>query len=146
AFGALVGVGLEHAWWSLMGELRADLPASGPPQSSGAASYTVRTRYTAGNLVPCGHFGVGYACAALALGAIQGEVLGASPSRRSTFRATIGPRIGLALPLARWLTADAHVDGAYALTDTSFRVLTTELWTTPTISGLVSIGMIGRIP
>ena len=146
AFGALVGVGVEHAWWSLMGELRADLPASGAPQATGGTSLTVRTRYTAGNLVPCGHFGVGYACASLTLGAIQGEVLGAVPSRQSTFQAMIGPRLGLALPLARWLSADAHVDGAYALTDTTFRVLTAELWTTPAISGLVSIGMVGRFP
>jgi hypothetical protein len=82
----------------------------------------------------------------LSLGAIQGEVLGASPSHQSTFHAMVGPRIGSALPLARWLSLDGHVDASYALTRTTLRVAGTDLWSTSKMSGLVGIGVVGRFP
>ena len=39
-----------------------------------------------------------------------------------------------------------HIDGGYALTSTSLRVGTTDVWTTGAVSGLVAIGLLGRFP
>ncbi|MBX3260550.1 MAG: hypothetical protein KF782_12725 [Labilithrix sp.] len=141
AAGLLLGAGAERRGWSLGAELRIDLPSS---DTSGALR--ARTALTAGNLVPCGHVWRAYLCGALTLGVLRGEVLGASPSRRETFHATLGPRAGVALPLAAWLALDAHVDGAFALTSTSLRVGDADVWTTPAVSGLAAIGLLGRFP
>jgi hypothetical protein len=141
AAGVLVGVGAEHAWWSAGAELRVDAPASDSFGALGA-----RTALTAGNMVPCGHVWKAYFCGVLTLGALRGEVLGALPSRQSTFHAMLGPRAGLSIPVVRWLALDGHVDGAYALTSTSLRVGASDVWTSGAVSGLVAIGLLGRFP
>src|SRR5206468_3485571 len=69
AAGLLVGMGVEHRWWSASAELRVDLPAS-----DAIGSLEARTTFTGGNLVPCAHLWKGYACGVLSLGAIQGEI------------------------------------------------------------------------
>jgi hypothetical protein len=139
AAGLLVGVGAEHRWWSASAEFRTDWPAS-----DAINSLEARTRFTGGNLVPCAHLGNACACGVLSLGAIQGDVGGASPSRQSTFHAMIGPRVGLSIPIDRWLWLDAHVDASYALTRTTLRVAGSDLWSTSTMSGLVGVGILGR--
>jgi hypothetical protein len=110
----------------------------------------VRTSLLAGDLVPCAHFGMRfgqwYGCGVLALGAVQGEIVGASPSRQSTFHAMLGPRLGLSIPLVRWLSLDGHVDAAYALTRTTLRASGSDVWATSAASGLVGIGLVGRFP
>jgi len=141
ALGVLAGLGIEQRWWSATAEFRADLPAS-----DAVSVLTARTRLTAGNLVPCAHIWQGYICAVLSLGAIQGEIIGASPSRHSSFHAMLGPRIGLSIPVVRWLSLDGHLDASYGLTSTSLRIGTDDLWTTATISGLAGIGIVGRFP
>jgi hypothetical protein len=145
AAGLLVGVGVEHRWWSASVELRVDLPASATVNH-----LDVRTSLLAGDLVPCAHFGMRfgqwYGCGVLALGAVQGEIVGASPSRQSTFHAMLGPRLGLSIPLVRWLSLDGHVDAAYALTRTTLRASGSDVWATSAASGLVGIGLVGRFP
>jgi hypothetical protein len=139
--GLLVGAGLADRWWSASAEFRADLPASRV-----IGSQEARTSFTGGNLVPCAHIGGGYACAVLSLGAIRGEVVGSSPSSHSTFHLMIGPRVGLSIPLARWLSLDGHVEASLAPTRTTLRVAGDDLWATSTMSGLVGIGLLGRFP
>ncbi len=139
--GVLVGLGIEHRWWSAAAEFRADLPVS-----DSVSGLTARTSFTGGNLVPCAHIWRAYICTVLSFGAIRGEIAFASPSRQSTFHAMLGPRIGLSMPIVRWLSFDGHLDAAYAPTSTSLRIGTEDLWRTPTISGLVGIGMVGRFP
>jgi hypothetical protein len=82
----------------------------------------------------------------LSLGAIQGEVHGGTPLRHSTFHALFGPRVGLSLRLGRALSFVGHVEGAYALTTTTLRASGAELWTTPSFSGLIALGISGRRP
>jgi hypothetical protein len=141
AAGLLVGLGVEHRWWSVSAELRADSPAS-----DAIGSLEARTAFTGGNLVPCAYLWKGYVCGVLSLGAIQGEIVGASPSRRATFHAMIGPRLGLSIPIVRWLSLDGHVDASYALTTTTLRVGGNDVWATSTVSALVGIGIVGRFP
>ncbi len=141
AIGLLVGVGFERHWWSASAEFRADLPATATVDSLG-----VRTSLLAGNVVPCAHFGKAYACGVLTLGVVQGEIIDASPSRQSTFHAMIGPRIGLAIPIAAWLSVGGHLDASYALTRTTLRASGTDVWATSTVSGLAGIGLLGRFP
>lgn len=141
ALGVLAGLGVEHGWWSATAEFRAELPAEGV-----SGGFIARTHFTSGALVPCAHIWRAYACAVLTFGAIQGEIAGASPAQESTFHAMLGPRLGLALPLTRWLAIDGHVDGSYAWTSTTLRAGSVDVWTTPTMSGLAGIGMVGRFP
>lgn len=137
--GLLVGAGVAGRWWSASAEFRADWPAT-----RAIGSLEARTSFTGGNLVPCAHIGMGYACTVLALGAIRGEVGGSSPSSQSTFHLMIGPRVGLSIPLAPWLSLDGHVEAPIAPTRTTLRVAGVDLWSTPTISGLVGIGILGH--
>lgn len=134
--GARLGVGVQVGRWSVRGELRADAPAGAE-----AAGRTARASFVGGALVPCGHLRVAYACAVATLGALRGEVPGATPEQSATFHALVGPRIGASVPLAEWLFLDAHVEGALALTTTTLRTSTTDLWTTPDLSGALGLGL-----
>jgi len=140
-FGLLVGTGVEHRWWSASAEFRTDRPAS-----RAIGSVEARTTFSGGNLVPCAHVGKGYACGVLSLGAIQGEIVGASPSSQSTFHLMIGPRAGVSMPLVRWLSLDGHIEASYALTRTTLRVAGNDAWSTARVSGLVGIGILGHFP
>jgi hypothetical protein len=139
--GFLVGAGVEYRRWSASAEFRADLPAS---RAIGALS--VRTAFSGGSVVPCAYLGLGYACGVLSLGVIRGEVVGASPSSQSTFQLLLGPRVGLSIPLVRWLSLDGHVDASYAPTRTTLRVAENDVWATPHLSGLLGIGFVERFP
>lgn len=141
SFGVLAGLGVAHRWWSASAEFRADLPAEDE-----IGGLTAKARFIAGSLVPCAHVGHAYFCAVVSLGAIQGELAPATPSRQSTFHALLGPRVGVSLPLVHGLSLDAHLDGSYALTTTTLRAAAAEVWTTPTLSALAAIGMEGRFP
>jgi hypothetical protein len=122
-------------------EFRYDLPASDLFDG-----LSVRTSYAAGSLVPCGHLWKVYACAVFSVGAIQGEVVGATPSRQTTLHVLLGPRAGISIPLVPWLALDGHIDASFAPTRTTFGVGSLEPWSTPPFSGLLAFGLLGRFP
>ncbi len=141
ALAVLVGVGIERRWWILGAQLRIDAPAS-----DATGGLAARTRYTAGTFMACGRLSVAYACGVATLGALAGEILGAPPSRQSTFHALLGPRLGVELPIAHVLSFDAYVEGTYALTSTVLRAGASDVWSTPSLAALGAIGVVGRFP
>jgi hypothetical protein len=140
--GVLAGAGLEGRRWSADAELRVDASAS-----SVYGGHEVSASFVAGELAPCVLVaGPLRACGVVVLGAIQAEVNGASQGRQSAFMVLVGPRLGGALRLTSWLSLDAHVDFLYAPTEMTANVDKTNAWSTSPVSGLLGVGLVGRIP
>jgi len=140
--GLLAGAGFETGRWSLDAELRID--ASSSKEIDGHA---LSASFFAGELAPClSFFGPLRACGVVVLGSIRADVVGAAGGRQSAFMVLLGPRLGGALPLTSWLSLDAHVDLLFAASQLTVEVDTKNTWVTSTLSGLLGLGLVGRIP
>jgi hypothetical protein len=140
--GVLAGAGLEGRRWSADVELRVDASASHV-----YSGHEVSASFFAGELAPCVLVvGPLRACGVVVIGAIQAEVNGASQGRQSAFMVLVGPRLGGALRLTSWLSLDAHLDFLYAPTEMTAEVDKYKAWSTSPVSGLLGLGLVGRIP
>ena len=152
--GVLLGVGVQGRGWSARAEFREDLPTDAlsdelaveldDSTQSLFGSPRVHTRFTAADLAPCGHFGLGYACGVLTLGSLQGDIAGGASSRQ--FHALVGPRLGIDLPLGRGVSFNGHVDATYALTQLTLRDGGADLWHSSRLTALLGVGLSVRYP
>jgi hypothetical protein len=131
---AFLGLQLER--WGVDAEGRLDLPSS----SDGA-----RTSLVLGTLAPCRVQGPLHFCLTASFGALNGEGLGAGEPRSArTFYSTVGPRVGLELPITPAWRIHARVDATIPLTPTTLRQGGAELWTTPIVGAALGIGVTGH--
>ena len=136
AVGGLGFVASRASSWSLALEGYAALPV--------AAQYgDVRLRTTSYGLsvLPCLHFGVGFACERTALGALQATGTGVNGKTGTSLTVSFGARLGVELPLTAVLGIVAQ--GDVLVNPWAERVLSAgrPLWTAPALGGDLGIAV-----
>ena len=138
ALGFLVGAGFRYRAFSLELQGRFDVPFATSAPTTGS----IRASVLAVLLAPCAHFRVLAGCALVGAGAMLGEGLNVTESRRDiTPWAALGVRGAVELPLRRRLWLRAHLDLLGTLTRTTLYLNGTAAWVTPQLSGLLGVSL-----
>ena len=136
-----VGGGLRRDSLSLGMEGRADLPARTSLQVGAA-----RTSLLVASLVPCVHFRLLGACALGTAGALRAAGHGLVDSKQITVPyVALGARVSFAWPITAHLALALHGDLTTPLTQTELKVDGADMWTSPTVSFALGLGVVARI-
>jgi len=130
AWGPLIWGAFTFGRFGLEADGRYELPVSAPGPNGGV----VRASRFTGTLAPC--FGVSFVslCGLASAGALFGEGRDVDvPATDTTWIASLGGRIGVALPARGVWRARVHIDGSAPLAPTRLRITNAEAWTTPPV-------------
>ena len=142
AAGGTLGVGFRVERFGLGLEGRYDLPASTRHASGG-----VRAQLTTVALVPCGHLGVAFLCARVAVGSLSAEGVDVLPARSdSAPYAAVGGRLGVELPVTGPLELRAYADLDFPLSRATLQLAATDVWTAPPVAVAAGIAAVVRFP
>jgi hypothetical protein len=130
--------------WSVALEADADLPSSSSPQPAGGMVSTMRI---SAGLAPCLHLGPAFACAVGELGwfHVQGADVSMPRSAAEVF-AGVGPRAGVEVPIAEWLSLRLRADLLGNLSRATVTLNQATAWTAPPVFGVLGAGLAMRIP
>jgi hypothetical protein len=137
--GVLIFGGLATRTLRLDAEARYDFPASkaGPSGSAVHGSLLLAT------LAPCWTPRPAAVCALASLGALPGDGTGVDNRENAiAFYAAAGLRAGVELPTAGRLRGRLQIDAYVPLRPTTLRIVGTDVWTTPSIFGTLSLVMV----
>ena len=142
ALGGRGGVGLHYRRLSLAGEARGE---AAPDAVKLSAFDSVYWSVFSGALVACGHKGLFELCGVGALGSLQAKARDvARPSLKGTLFASLGARVGVALPLTADVALRGSVELGIPLVRTTFFIDGQPAWTAPAVNGTFGIGAEAR--
>jgi hypothetical protein len=140
--GVAAGAAIRGGDLSLGLEGRADLPAS-TSLRVGEASASLLVA----SLVPCAHFRMVATCALATAGALRASGHGLVDARKVTLPyVALGARLALAIPLTTRLSVALHGDLTTPLTETQLQVDGATVWTSPSLSLALGIGVAATFP
>lgn len=135
--GGAFALGWRAPWWSVSAELRAMLALNAPVDPV----HRVSLHRVTGAALPCLHWRWVFGCGALELGALGGSSDADMPASDSAFIATLGGRVGVEIPLGRFLAFRATVDGFGTVKPAIIRISAEPRWETPAGGALVGAGL-----
>ncbi len=95
-----------------------------------------------GALVACGHKGIFEFCGTLALGTLQAKAKDVTrPSLKGTLFGSIGPRLGVQVPITTELALRANGELGIPLVRTTFTIAGQPAWTAPAVHATLAIGL-----
>ncbi|MBI2392148.1 MAG: hypothetical protein HYV09_21340 [Deltaproteobacteria bacterium] len=139
--GLTAAVGLRTSKLSFSIEGRVDAETSRPGPAGGEVSASI----LAGSFVPCLHHELLLGCAIVSYGALRGAGAGVSEARsdRSPWGA-VGARLGIEATIVGPLALRAYADALAVLTRTTLRVQGADAWTTPPLTFLGAVALVGH--
>ncbi len=139
AFGGAVSFGARWPLVSVALEARGDLPAFAPLSTGGELGTSV----ILGMVVPCAHVRSFVGCGIFGVGSMHGESrsVPAPDSNYAVFGAA-GVRVGLELPLSRFLALRPQIDGLVAWARPKLRFDDQNVWTAPAASATFGLAAI----
>lgn len=142
AGGGRAGVGIGYRGLSLAGEARGETTPDAVKLTAIDSAYW---SVFSGALVTCGHKGLFEVCGVGALGSLQAKARDVTrPSLKSTLFASLGARVGVAVPLTADIALRGNVELGIPLVRTTFFIDGQPAWTAPAANGTVSLGVSAR--
>jgi hypothetical protein len=130
-----------------IGSLGAEVRADAPNSATGTGGGKAEVVFFAATVAPCLHAGPFFACALGSLGWLHASGADVKlPRSGSAFAPSIGPRVGIEVPLGRSLAL--RVRGDLLINTVRPVVLLDQepAWTLPRVSGVLAAGLAYRFP
>jgi hypothetical protein len=130
-----------------VGSLGVDVRVDAPNSVARAAGGTASILFTAATVAPCLHAGPFFACALGSLGWLHASGADLNlPRSGSALAPSVGPRVGIEVPLGRSLAL--RVRGDLLINTVRPVVLLDQepAWTLPRVSGVLAAGLAYRFP
>lgn len=139
--GLAASIGLRTPTSSFSVEGRVGAETSKPGPAGGEVSASILS----GSFVPCLHHDLLLGCAVVSYGALRGAGAGVSEARsdRSPW-AAVGARLGIEATIVGPLALRGYVDALAVLTRTTLRVQGADAWTTPPMSFVGAVALVGH--
>ncbi len=139
--GVSIQAGVRWSTFSLSLEGRGDVPSS---RSAGGGQ--VSASLLSASLLPCLHHSFLMGCAVASLGSIHGASAGVGyPASDDSVYGAIGARLGVVVPLWRFLLMRAYIDGSASLSRTTLTLNGTSVWTSPPVAGALGLAFAGGL-